>query len=85
MILRHHSAVGLVDRLEERGYVRRDRSSRDQRQVCVTLLPRGKRALEHVAQRRLHELRSSGHALVAAISAILKHPKSRVHHLKSTA
>jgi len=70
--LKHHSAVGLVDRLEEHGYVRRQRSGRDQRQVVVSLLPRGQRALENVVRARLHELREGGHALVDALTAILK-------------
>jgi DNA-binding MarR family transcriptional regulator len=73
LLIRHHSAVGLIDRLEAHGYVRRDRSLGDQRQVSVILLPRGQRALEQVVGRRLHELRGSGHALVAAINTILKH------------
>jgi DNA-binding MarR family transcriptional regulator len=57
LLLRHHSAVGLIDRLEASGYVRRGHSGRDLRQVCVVLLPRGKRALEKVVRQRLHELR----------------------------
>jgi DNA-binding MarR family transcriptional regulator len=77
LLLRHHSAVGLVDRLEAHGYVRRVRSTRDQRQVCVILLPHGRRALEQVVRERLHELRESGHALVSALAAILKHSNSR--------
>src|ERR1700756_1565308 len=48
LYLRHHSVVGLVDRLEERGYVRRYRNIRDQREVLVMLLPRGRAALERV-------------------------------------
>lgn len=70
--LRHHSAVGLIDRLEERGYVRRYRNIRDQREVLVMLLPRGRAALERVVGERLHELHASGHALVDSIAAILK-------------
>jgi DNA-binding MarR family transcriptional regulator len=73
LLLRHHSAVGLVDRLEARGYVRRMPSAVDQRQLCVVLLPKGQRALERVVRGRLHELRGSGHALVSALAAILKH------------
>jgi DNA-binding MarR family transcriptional regulator len=65
LALRHHSAVGLIDRLEAHGHVRRARSGRDQRQVSVELLPRGRRVLEKVVHERLHELRGSGRALVA--------------------
>ena len=80
LLLRHHSAVGLIDRLEARGYVRRTRSGPDQRKVCVTLLPRGQRALERVVRERLHELRESGQAFISTIARILKHadlPRSR--------
>lgn len=76
LLLRHHSAVGLIDRLEARGYVRRTPSIRDHRQLCVVLLPRGQRALERVVHERLHELRESGHALISALAAILKHNQS---------
>ncbi|MGB7848937.1 MAG: MarR family transcriptional regulator [Candidatus Acidiferrum sp.] len=76
LLLRHHSAVGLIDRLEARGYVRRTHSARDQRQVCVTLLPRGRRALEQVVRQRLHELRGSGQALIVALTSILKHSRA---------
>lgn len=71
LFLKHHSIVGMVDRLEARGYVRRIRGIRDQRQVFVTLLPDGRRALERVVQKRLHELRESAPILVEALSAIL--------------
>jgi hypothetical protein len=37
----------------------------------VTLLPRGERLLEQVAQNRISELRTSGEALVGAIEALL--------------
>jgi DNA-binding MarR family transcriptional regulator len=74
--LRHHSAVGLVDRLEARGYIRRYRNVRDQRQVLVMLLPRGRHALEQVVRQRLHELRASGQALVDSIAGILKYNRA---------
>jgi len=66
LFIQHHSAVGLIDRLETQGYVRRDRSRGDQRRVSVILISRGKRALEKVVPHRLHELRASDDALVAA-------------------
>jgi DNA-binding MarR family transcriptional regulator len=71
MLLRHHSAVGLIDRLESQGFVRRTRSRTDLRRVRVSLLPRGKRVLEDIVRQRMDELRDSGHAFVAAIAAIL--------------
>jgi DNA-binding MarR family transcriptional regulator len=72
LALKHHSAVELIDRLESHGYVRRSRSRDDRRRVLVALLPRGEKLLEQVAQDRIDELRASGAALVAAISALLE-------------
>jgi DNA-binding MarR family transcriptional regulator len=71
LALKHHSAVELIDRLETNGFVRRTRSRDDRRRVFVSLLPRGERLLEQVAQNRISELRTSGEALVGAIEALL--------------
>jgi len=72
LALKHHSVVELIDRLEVRGYVRRNRSREDRRSVLVSLLPRGEKLLEEVAQHRISELRSSGAALVNAITSLLE-------------
>src|SRR6266705_4041244 len=76
LALKHHSAVELIDRLEVHGYVRRSRSRDDRRRVLVALLPRGEKLLEQVARDRISELRSSGAALVNAISALLENAGS---------
>jgi DNA-binding MarR family transcriptional regulator len=76
LALKHHSVVELIDRLETHGYVRRIRSRDDRRRVFVGLLPRGEKLLEQVAQHRISELRSSGAALVSAISALLENGRS---------
>ncbi len=75
--LKHHSAVELVDRLEQRGLVRRARSKEDRRQVLVSLLPRGEKLLERVVQQRIGELRASGRELVKAIDALLQDERAR--------
>jgi len=72
LLLRHHSTVELIDRLETRGYVKRMRGREDRRQVLVVLLPRGEKLLEKVVGQRLVELRSQGRALVDAISSVLE-------------
>ena len=72
LVLKHHSVVELIDRLETHGYVRRSRSREDRRSVLVSLLPRGTKLLEQVAQHRVGELRASGAALASAIAALLK-------------
>jgi DNA-binding MarR family transcriptional regulator len=72
LALRHHSTVELVDRLEAHGLVKRTRGQEDRRQVLVSLQPRGEKLLEKVVAKRIVELRSHGHALVAAISRLLE-------------
>jgi DNA-binding MarR family transcriptional regulator len=78
--LQHHSAVELVDRMEQHGYVKRARSTTDRRQVLVCLQSRGEKLLQKVAGKRLVELRSTGHELVAAISALLEPEPGNNHH-----
>ena len=70
--LQQHSAVELVDRMEERGYVKRVRSRTDRRQVIVSLEPLGEKLLAQVAGKRIVELRANGRALVEAIGALLE-------------
>ncbi len=72
LALKHHSVVELVDRLEQRGLVKRARSREDRRRVLVSLLPRGEKLLEEVARHRIGELRSSGAAFVKAVEALLE-------------
>jgi DNA-binding MarR family transcriptional regulator len=85
LALKHHSAVELIDRLEIHGYVRRTRSMDDRRRVFVSLLPRGDRLLEQVAQNRISELRTSGEALVGAIEALLERRRHNGNNQKKAA
>jgi DNA-binding MarR family transcriptional regulator len=57
LLIKHHSAVGMVDRLEKQGIVRRATSSRDRRVVAIHLTPRGKRAMDKLAMVHRAELR----------------------------
>ncbi len=56
--VRHHSAVGLVDRAEEAGLVRREVNPDDQREVYVALTGDGQRKLRTLAA--LHRKELSG-------------------------
>jgi DNA-binding MarR family transcriptional regulator len=69
--VRHHSAVGLIDRLERRGLVRRERAKDDRRSVLVRLTARGNSVLAKVANERIEDLRTMAPALVRALSAII--------------
>ena len=69
--VRHHSAVGLIDRLERRGLVRRERAEDDRRRVLIRLTPRGNAVLAKVAKERLADLSTTAPALVRSLSAIV--------------
>jgi len=68
--LRHHSVVGLVDRLAGRGLVRRERSTTDRRQVGVALTTRGERLLAGLSAAHRDELRRVGPELRALLARL---------------
>ena len=70
--LRHHSVVELVDRLERRQFLRRERSRTDRRQVFVHLTPRGEKILTRLAKQRISELRTAAPALVRSLTAVIR-------------
>ena len=72
LLIRHHSAVGLIDRMEERGLIERIRANDDRRQVQVRLTALGAEKLERLSVTHRAELRNSGPALVEALSALLE-------------
>lgn len=68
--IQHHSAVELVDRLERRGLVRRERGERDRRQVYVRLTAEGERVLGDLAAFHWQELQTIGPELIRALERI---------------
>lgn len=60
--VRHQSAVGVVDRCERAGLVRRAADRRDRRRVAVLLTARGRRVLRNLAFEHLAELDRLGEA-----------------------
>jgi DNA-binding MarR family transcriptional regulator len=55
LCVQHHTAVALVDKLVERGFVRRERSTEDKRQVLVRLTDTGADLLQELSrQHRRH-------------------------------
>lgn len=70
--LRHHSVVGLIDRLAERGLVRRCRAEGDRRQVRIGLTPKGETVLRRLSLEHRAELGGAGRTLAAALRAIVK-------------
>jgi DNA-binding MarR family transcriptional regulator len=61
--IRHHSAVGLVDRLVGRRLVRRSRDGTDGRRVCLALQPEGVHLLRRLSRAHRDELRRVGPTL----------------------
>jgi DNA-binding MarR family transcriptional regulator len=72
MQLRHHSVVELVDRLERRQYLRRERSRSDRRQVILHLTSRGEKILTRLARQRILELRTAAPALVQSLTTVIR-------------
>ena len=58
--LRHHSAVGLIDRLVARKLAAREPSAEDRRQVLVQLTRRGEEVLEKLASVHREQLKRIG-------------------------
>ncbi|HEY5330127.1 MAG TPA: MarR family transcriptional regulator [Acidobacteriaceae bacterium] len=71
MILRHNSAVELVDRAVRAGMVRRESDDEDLRRSIVRLMPEGEKVLEQLVPSHLHEIDARGREIVAAMDALL--------------
>jgi len=62
LLIKNHSAVGLVARLQERGLVTRETSPEDRRRVLLKLTPKAEQQLETISRNNLRELKSSAAA-----------------------
>ena len=69
--VQHHSAVELIDRLVERGFVVRARDETDQRKVLITLTPQGENVLQELSLYHRAELRSAGPALIRTLNELI--------------
>ena len=70
--IRHHATVQLVDRLVQRGMVRRRRAELDRRGVVVELTSRGEAVLRKLALYSLAELRTGGPALASTLTRVIE-------------
>jgi DNA-binding MarR family transcriptional regulator len=69
LLLRHNSAVGLVDRAAAAGLVERRSDPNDQRIVRLRLTARGARRLRQLSRKHLEELQQTLPAVSAALIA----------------
>lgn len=73
--IRHHSAVGLVDRLVKQGFMARIPSLKDRRQVMVGLTSRGREILKKLSTAHREELRRIGPHLRDLLTTLTRGPR----------
>ena len=69
--VRHHTVVGLVDRLVAAKLAARRPSKADRREILVQLTPRGERILRELSLLHHAELETAAPALVTALESIV--------------
>jgi DNA-binding MarR family transcriptional regulator len=70
--VRHHSAVELVDRLEKRGFVKRERSKTHRSFVFVRVTKEGEKVLKRLVASRKADLATAGPILVKTLTTLTK-------------
>jgi DNA-binding MarR family transcriptional regulator len=71
LCVQHHTAVALVDKVEERGWAVRERSTEDKREVLVRLSPAGVELLQSLSRQHRDHLQNVGPEMVGALGSIL--------------
>lgn len=75
LLIKHHSTVELINRLERRGAVVRTQSSDDAREVLIKLTRGGEALLRRLSIAHREELDTAGPELARALKAVIR--KSR--------
>ncbi len=70
LLIRHNSAVELVDRLEEAGLARRQPDAKDARRIAVALTDRAETLLRGLSTAHLRELRAIRPGILALLETI---------------
>jgi DNA-binding MarR family transcriptional regulator len=78
LVLKHHTVVELLDRLEAVGMIRRNRAVDDRRRAVVSITARGSELLRRLSASHLDELRSLAPALVGSLNGVLRASRSRL-------
>ena len=63
LLIRHHTAVELIDRMAKLGLIKRVADPQDARRVLVKLTPKGEQKLRALSRVHLEELRAASPAL----------------------
>jgi DNA-binding MarR family transcriptional regulator len=77
MLLKHNSAVELVDRTIEQGLLRRCPDPTDHRRILLRLSPHGEQLLASLAAWHVRELEETGPELIRALRRVLLTPQSQ--------
>ena len=77
LLLKHHSAVGLVDRLQALGLIMRRANPDDARQVLVRLTTKGERILHNLSIAHRTELEEAAPGLIAILRSITRKRRER--------
>ncbi len=75
MLLKHNSAVELVDRTIEQGLLRRCPDPTDHRRILLRMTPLGEKLLRSLAAWHLRELEETGPELIRALRRVLLTPQ----------
>lgn len=75
--LQHHSAVELINRLVDRGLIRRERSKQDRRSVLLSVTKDGQRSLDQVVDYSLDQLRDEAPELLKTLSRLVKRAQAK--------
>ncbi|MDE2489020.1 MAG: MarR family transcriptional regulator [Alphaproteobacteria bacterium] len=70
LLIKNHSAVGLVARLQARGLVVRKPSPGDRRRVLLAITPEAQGMLDQISRGNLDELKSNAEAFEALLSSL---------------
>jgi len=70
LLVQHHSAVELVNRLEAKGLLRRTRGANDRRSVLLTPTRRGEKLLRQLALTHRAELQTARSKLLQALTKL---------------
>lgn len=83
LLIRHHSAVGLVDRLARLGHVARKPAPGDRRLVNLVVAPSGRRVLERLSAAHREELRQVRRPLAALLESLTSRSRATGRRARS--
>ena len=75
MLLKHNSAVELVDRTIDQGLIRRCPDPTDHRRILLRMTPHGEKLLASLAAWHVRELEETGPELIRALRRVLLTPQ----------